>query len=727
MAVARSRRNGNKAPPLKPDSAVDLTDAKLVGTKVQYYHHKNRNDLYNGCRFMIEKELKRSELQSLTGKTEGQEVTWSVRCLEEGEMAKDAPTWINSSCCYAVIVDGPAVVATEAGGNADEDNEEATQPNVDEANANENNEEATQPNDGEMTEPNGDGGEANGDETNANENNEEAAQTNHDETGADDEEMTGSNGDGANANENNEEATQPNVDEANANEGDGGDANGDETNANENNEEAAQTNHDGTGAGDEEMAESNSDETNANENNGEAAQTNHDETGADDGETNAGGDTEGPAKAAATATYGTAEQLGCPIGGSKAKGVVPMAPPGLAVGEAVVVYYQFTDPPIAGLGRNAYFMTHVQYDEGMNCSMRGSEWRLTETVLKSQTIVDLDANLKCGGEGDKPSNVAAFCGVLAFPGAHHGKPTNYAVLKMVVGAPEGSVTFAGGLVIYPFSGLRELRVQPGDMPGEAREYLKGEIKRDPIILPQLTCGGNVERLTAGVVAAMPQVGVAALGKREAPRRRPSAEDQLREAGAAKKGSSGAAKKGSSKKAKSNAENAKTNLGPKKTKGVAAPGKTGVSTAGETQREEKQREEKQRKRERLRYLRDEEKKKEQRRAAAAGSRQGIALPALSSRDEVEAVHASAMKIMAETFVESELKRAEAMHQREMDKEAAALCRAKQEAQERKDEQQKEDAADAAVFRYMQQQHQQPPPQYQQQPQYQQLPPQYQRWF
>ena len=42
-------------------------------------------------------------------------------------MAKYAPKWINSSCCYAVIVDGPAVVATEAGGNADEDNEEALQ------------------------------------------------------------------------------------------------------------------------------------------------------------------------------------------------------------------------------------------------------------------------------------------------------------------------------------------------------------------------------------------------------------------------------------------------------------------------------------------------------------------------------------------------------------------------------------------------------------------------
>ena len=70
---------------------------------------------------------------------EGQEVTWLVTCLEEGEMAKYAPKWINSSCCYALIVDGPAVVATEAGGNADEDNEEVTQPNVDEANANEGN------------------------------------------------------------------------------------------------------------------------------------------------------------------------------------------------------------------------------------------------------------------------------------------------------------------------------------------------------------------------------------------------------------------------------------------------------------------------------------------------------------------------------------------------------------------------------------------------------------
>ena len=98
-----------------------------------------------------------------------------------------------------------------------------------------------------------------------------------------------------------------------------------------------------------------------------------------------------------------AEQFDCLIGGSKVKGVVPMAPTGLAVGEAVVVYYHFTDPPIPGLGRGAYYMAHVQYDKGMLTSLRGSEWCLTDLVLKSQTIVDLDANLKCGCEGDKPS------------------------------------------------------------------------------------------------------------------------------------------------------------------------------------------------------------------------------------------------------------------------------------------------------------------------------------
>ena len=54
--------------------------------------------------------------------------------------------------------------------------------------------------------------------------------------------------------------------------------------------------------------------------------------------------------------------------------------------------------------------------------------------------------------------------MLAFPGAQHGKSINYAVLKMVVGAPEGSFTFSGGLVLYSFSGLRGVRVKPEEMP-----------------------------------------------------------------------------------------------------------------------------------------------------------------------------------------------------------------------------------------------------------------------